>query len=65
MYGDNYKPESPKHWERLEKLFEAAQSRKELSGALMLALLDMDAPRQDLHVLHKRTCLKKGWEEVS
>jgi len=64
MYGDDYQPSDRDRYDGLERLFNACQSKEELSTALMLALLDMKIPREELHVLHKRTCLKKGWEEV-
>ena len=63
MYADDYKPEGDKnHYAALEILFDTCESKKELSSALMVALMDVKIPRQDLHVLHKRACLKKGWE---
>jgi len=63
MYADDYNPEgSVEHYKALEKLFDSCESKSELSGALMAALMDLTIPRQDLHVLHKRACIKKGWE---
>lgn len=63
MYADDYTPEgNANHYAALEILFDGCESKKELSAALFLALMDKSIPRQDLHVLHKRACLKKGWE---
>jgi hypothetical protein len=62
MYGDDYKPDDKEHYNAVCQLFDSCESREELSSALMLTLLDASNSRQDLHVAHKRACLKKGWE---
>jgi hypothetical protein len=47
----------------MELFFSHCETRDDLRTATVLFILDMDIPRQDIHVAHKRTCLKKGWEE--
>jgi hypothetical protein len=62
MYGDSYKPENQRHYEQMELFFSKCQTRDDLREATMLFVFDLSVPRQDIHVAHKRACLKKGWE---
>jgi hypothetical protein len=62
MYGDNYRPEDLELYERNELFLSKAETREDLSKRLVLLLMDKNSPRQDLHVLHKRACIQKGWE---
>jgi len=62
MYGDDYMPEDPEGYKHLEVIFNDAKTRNDLRHILVWLLLETKTPRQDLHVLHKRTCIKKGWE---
>jgi hypothetical protein len=62
MYGDDYKPENQDKYDQVCKSFVSCETKDDLSKMLMLYLMDMSFPRQDLHVAHKRACLQKGWE---
>ena len=62
MYGDDYESDDPERYAELEQFFDSVESRSELAMLLMVVGVDKSIPRPDLHVLHKRACIKKGWE---
>lgn len=61
MYGDDYEPKDPEGYALLEKSFEACKTIKELAALFFVAMQDKKVPREDLHVLYRRICEKKGW----
>jgi len=62
MYGDDYVPQNVERYREMEEFFDKAESREDLAARTIIFVFDTAIPRPDIHVAHKRTCLKKGWE---
>jgi hypothetical protein len=62
MYGDDYKPHHSVRYKENEHFLSKATDREDLRTRVCMLLMDSQTPREDLHVLSKRECLKKGWK---
>lgn len=64
-YYPGYKPENPAAYEEASEFLERTASlggRKSFDGAMMILLMDMRIPRQDLMVALERVARAKGWK---
>jgi len=62
MYGDDYTPKDQANFDQAYKFMSHAKDREALSERLLLFMLDPKFAKPDLHVVHKRICIEKGWE---
>lgn len=62
VYHPHYEPKNKEGFERMLKVFDNAESKKELESLTVLYILDPSYDREDISVAHGRIERAKGWK---
>lgn len=59
--SDRYTPTDHDRYQAMLKVFDVADSKRELESLMLLYVFDLSFPREDILMAAKATELAKGW----